>query len=96
MADQDTVELLAKANSEISALSLVVSELLAEQCRTGIMRSLSQRKALAKLDSIAKKIRQFLADLPFTPDWRREQMKAWMVDRAENVISGARRSLTNP
>jgi hypothetical protein len=89
MPDQDTLELLAKTNAEINALSLVVSELMAEQCRRHFLR-----KPAAKLEAIAGKIAQFLDELPFTPDWQREQMKAWTRDRVDVVISRARMSLT--
>jgi len=93
VADQHTLELLAKINAEITALSLVVSEVMAEQCRTGFSGRPLGRKPTAKLESIAANINQFLDKLPFTPDWQREQMKAWTRDRVELVISRARERL---
>ncbi len=96
MADQQAHEMLAKISADINGLSLVVGELIAEQCRKGFLRIIPRRKPSVKLESIAANINRFLDDLPFTPDWQREQMKAWTRDRVEIVISRARNSLAGP
>jgi hypothetical protein len=95
MPDQQTLEMLAKTNADIGALSIVISELMAEQCRRHFLGLILGRKSAAKLAAIAANINKFLDELPFTPAWQMEQMKAWTRDRVEVVISGAQRSLSD-
>jgi hypothetical protein len=88
MPDQETLAFIGKLTAEISAIALVVSELLAAQCQA------APDPTTARLRELEKRIQEFLARNAFGPDSQNaRQMQTWAAHRAEVIFRGAQTRL---
>jgi hypothetical protein len=86
MADQDVIQTLGKLTSDMNAIALVVSHLVAAHCR-------NTPAPLSEIDYISRKMQPFLDAADPGTDAQATQMANWLRERVSLIVSYARREI---
>jgi hypothetical protein len=79
----ETESRIDKLNAELLAVSLVVSELIAENMRKDITST-------RLLDNVAQNTKQFLSQFRFGSDSSAQEVTAWVDERAKTILNHAK------
>jgi hypothetical protein len=82
-AKMETESRIDKLNAELLAVSLVVSELIAENMRKDITST-------RLLDNVAQNTKQFLSQFRFGSDSSAQEVTAWVDERAKTILNHAK------